>query len=113
MAIAVAGGTYTPFNAANANIGVGDGSSVFDPVQTDLQGANLYRQSVDSASQNNNTLSFTATFGTGVANFAWNEWGVFNANANGVMLTRKLEAVGTKTNSQSWQYSVTITINAT
>lgn len=57
-----------------------------------------------------NVLTFRATFATGDANFAWNEWGVFNAASAGVMLNRKVEALGTKTASQSIQLTVTVTV---
>ena len=57
-------------------------------------------------------LTFRSLFGTGDANFAWNEWGVFNASSSGTMLNRKVESLGTKTSAQSWQLTVTLTIAA-
>jgi hypothetical protein len=55
-------------------------------------------------------LTFRASFGTSEANFAWNEWGIFNAATGGTMMTRKVESLGTKTSSQSWQITTTITV---
>jgi len=59
-----------------------------------------------------NALTFRALFATDEANFTWAEWGVFNAVAAGTMMNRKVEALGTKTSAQSWQLTVTNTLNA-
>lgn len=106
------GETYTPFNASNAYLGVGDGTTAFDPSQTDLQGTNKYRKQMDGGypQRTNNVMTFQATFGPNEANFAWNEWGVFNAATGGVMMNRKLTSYGTKPSNQAWQLRVTITI---
>jgi hypothetical protein len=56
-----------------------------------------------------NVLVFRSTFATGDANFAWQEWGVFNAASAGTMMSRKVESLGTKTSAQSWQFTVTLT----
>ena len=50
---------------------------------------------------------FEATFNSGDANFTWNEWGVFNAAFGGNMLSRKVETLGTKTNTQVWVLTIT------
>ena len=115
IAAAIVGTAYNAFNNANAAIGVGDSTTAFSQAQTDLQAStNKYRQAVDATFPTiaTNVLTFQVTFGTGVANFAWNEWGVFNATSNGTMLNRKQEALGTKQNTQSWQFTVTLTCNA-
>jgi hypothetical protein len=63
-----------------------------------------------------NVLSFRSTFSTGEANFAWNEWGIWNStstsDANANLLNRKVEdpSLGTKTSAQSWQITADITI---
>jgi hypothetical protein len=57
-----------------------------------------------------NVITFRSTFATGDANFAWQEWGVFNASSAGTMLNRKVESLGTKTSAQTWQFTVTITL---
>lgn len=59
-----------------------------------------------------NVLTFRSLFASGEANFAWNEWGIFNAASAGTMMARKVESLGTKTSAQSWQMTATITINA-
>ena len=115
IAQALAGEAFTAFNNANARIGVGDSSTAFAAGQTDLQApANKLRKAMDATYPQRaaNVLTFRATFGTAEANFAWNEWGVFNAAAAGQMLNRKVESLGTKTSAQTWQLTVDLTLNA-
>ena len=112
---ALVGEAFTAFNNANARIGVGDSSTAFAAGQTDLQApANKLRKAMDATYPQRaaNVLTFRATFGTAEANFAWNEWGVFNAAAAGQMLNRKVESLGTKTSAQTWQLIVDLTLNA-
>lgn len=102
----------TPFNNANSYIGVGDSATAFAATQTDLvAGANKFRKAQDATypTTAGNVLTFRSTFGTGDANFAWNEWGVFNASTAGTMLNRKVESLGTKPGTQSWQFTTTLT----
>lgn len=106
------GASLTAFNNANAHLGVGDSSTAFAAGQTDLQAAtNKTRNPMDSTYPTGgaNVIVFRSTFATGDANFAWNEWGTFNASSAGTMLTRKVESLGTKTNTQTWQFTATIT----
>ena len=115
IAQALVGEAFTAFNNANARIGVGDSSIAFAAGQTDLQApANKLRKAMDATYPQRaaNVLTFRATFGTAEANFAWNEWGVFNAAAAGQMLNRKVEYLGTKTSAQTWQITVDLTLNA-
>lgn len=111
----VIGETVTEFNNANAHIGVGDSSTAFSATQTDLQAAsNKFRKAMDATypTRATNVLTFRATFQTTEANFAWNEWGVFNASSGGTMFNRKVESLGTKAVTQSWQFTVTLTVTA-
>lgn len=108
-----AGAGGTAFNNANSYIGVGDSTTAHAFAQTDLQAAtNKLRKAMDATYPQvaANVLTFRSTFGTGDANFAWQEWGVFNAAAAGTMMNRKVESLGTKTSSQSWQLTVTVTL---
>jgi hypothetical protein len=92
----------TPFNNANSHIGVGDSTTAFAVGQTDLVAAtNKLRKAMDSTYPSGaaNVITFRSTFGTGDANFAWQEWAVFNASSAGTMLSRKVESLGTKTNT--------------
>ena len=105
-----AGGTT--FNNANAYIGVGDSTTAFAATQTDLVAAtNKLRKAMDATYPQvaANVMTFRSTFATGDANWAWQEWGVFNAASAGTMLNRKVESLGTKTSAQTWQLTVTVT----
>lgn len=106
------GAAVTAFNNANAHIGVGDSTTAFAAGQTDLQAAsNKTRKAMDATypSGGSNVITLRSTFGTSDANFAWNEWATFNASSGGTMLNRKVESLGTKTNTQTWQFTVTLT----
>lgn len=110
-AISTATGTF--FNNANSYIGVGDSTTAFAATQTDLVAAtNKFRKAMDATYPQvaANVITFRSTFATADANFAWQEWGVFNAASAGVMMNRKVESLGTKTSAQSWQLTVTITL---
>ena len=99
----------TPF------LGVGDTTTAFAATQTDLQApTNKLRKAMDGGypTRNSGTLTFRSTFSTAEANYAWNEWGIFDAGAAGTMYGRKQEALGTKTNAQTWQLTATITVAA-
>lgn len=106
----------TPLNAANAYIGLGDSSTAFAAAQTDLQAAsNKVRVAMDATypTRSSNVLTFRSTFSTAQANFAINEFAVFNASSSGTMFSRKVDAsLGTKTSSQTWIVSVTLTVQA-
>lgn len=118
---ATADQTLTYFSNARAAIGVGDSSTAAAATQTDLQAAtNKLRKAMD-ASQPAHTdgvtsgaasITFKSTFGSTEANWAWQEWGVFNSAtaATGRMLNRKVESNGTKGSGSSWVITVTLTL---
>jgi hypothetical protein len=104
--------TPTFFTNANAHIGVGDSNTAYSAAQTDLQAStNKLRKAMDSTypQRSSNALTFKSTFASGDANFAWQEWGVFNASSSGTMLNRKVESLGTKS-SGTWVLTCTITV---
>lgn len=105
----------TLFDNTNAYVGVGDGTAAFAATQTDLQGTNKTRKGMEAGypdqSQGANVLRFKSSFGTADANYAWQEWGVFNASTAGTMMNRKVESLGTKTSAQTWEFTVDIQIN--
>ncbi len=109
-------GTPTLYTNANANMSVGDSTTAFAASQTDLQAAtNKLRKAMEATypkKNGANVMQFRSLYGTGDANFAWQEWGVFNAAAAGIMLSRKVESLGTKTSAQSWQITVDLTVVA-
>lgn len=104
-------GQGTPFNNVNARIGVGNGTAAFAVGQTDLQGASKLRKGMDAGYPTiaAPAITFKSTFAKSEANFAWNEWGVFNAASGGVMLNRVVESNGTKQSNQTWVMEVAIT----
>ena len=110
---ALIGESPTPFDEANAHIGVGDSDAAFSAEQSDLVGINTARQGMDSGypSRDGNELTFRATFGTEDANFDWEEWGIANDPSAGTMLNRAVESLGTKPDTQSWQFTTTLTVN--
>lgn len=107
------GEAVTPFNNANAHIGVGDGTAAAAATQTDLQGASKARKVMDAGYPTRGAggvLTFRSTFGTADANFAWAEWGVANHATAGTMMNRAVAANGTKANTETRQFTVTVTL---
>ena len=111
---ALCGGSFTPFDAANAHIGVGDGTESEDPSQTGLTGTNKYYKSMDTGYPtygSDRLATFRATFGADEANFAWNEWTVANGPGDEyINLNRKQESLGTKTQGSTWILTVQLRI---
>ena len=126
----VAGTTMgTKFSASNGRIGVGTSSTAAAYTQTYLQGdtgsssTTSYYQLVSGApvittSSTPPTLVFSASFGTGVANMSWQEFGTDNGSASGVYLNglaggfllfnRGVSNQGTKASGQTWTATETI-----
>lgn len=121
MLLALTGGAFTAFNAANSNLGVGD-STTANPSPntfTDLQaavnkvrvGMNATFPSVPAAGAGSNIGTWQADFGSAVANFVWNEFALFNANAGGDMLSRGVQNFGTKVSGTTWRLTYTLTLS--
>lgn len=110
----------TAFDNSNAHIGVGDSSTAAADSQTDLSATTnklrkamdaTYPQHTDSTSSAGaKSITFRATFGTSDANFAWNEWAIFNASSTGRMLNRKVESLGTKASGSTWTFTCTLSL---
>lgn len=114
-------GLATPYNNANAKIGVGDtvGATVLTDVDLHAaaNAANRWTQAMDATFPTVavGVYTFRATFATGNANFAWQEWVISNAAQTGAtaltrILNRAVASLGTKTSAQSWQFTATITL---
>lgn len=115
IATTLIGAAVTAYDNSNAYLGVGDSSTAFSAAQTDLQAAsNKLRKGMEATypSRSTNVLTLRSVFSTSEANWAWEEWAVFNASSSGTMLSRKVESLGTKLSSQTWQLTVTLTITA-
>lgn len=126
----IAGTSITnKFSATNGRIGVGTSSTAVSYTQTALQGdtggssTTSYYKLVSGAptiatGSSPPTLTFVSAFGSGVANFAWNEFGTDNYTADGVTTTglgagviffnRGQVAMGTKASGQTWTATETI-----
>jgi hypothetical protein len=119
---ATAGQALTYFNNAQSAIGVGDSTTAAAATQTDLQAAtnklrvgmdSTYPSHTDGTTSVSAAASFKSTFSTAQANYAWQEWGVFNSATAGTgrMLQRKVESLGSKTSASSWALTVTLTLS--
>ena len=104
-------GAGTTFSNANAKLGVGNGNTAFAVSQTDLQGTSKLRKAMDSGypTVSGPTVTFKSTFLPAEANFAWLEWGIFNAASGGTMLNRVVENNSTKLSNQTWILQVDVT----
>jgi hypothetical protein len=110
----------TKWSASVGRIGVGDSSTAVSYTQTDLQASsNKYYQLISGAptittSSSPATLVFAATFGTSVANYAWNEFITDEGTASNtgpvvaVCLNRGVATMGTKASGQTWTATETI-----
>lgn len=117
-------------DATHCRIGTGNSNTAATATDTDLNAAagasNRQFQLVDSAPSvgtgaSSGVCTFVATFGTGVGNYAWQEWGIDGGTASGTTVTsegnttpglcnHKVTSLGTKTSAASWVFTVTITI---
>lgn len=117
---ATAAQTLTFFNNGNAYIGVGDSTTAAAATQTDLQAATnklrkameaTYPTHTDGVVSGAASIAFRSVFASGDANFAWEEWGIFNGSTGGRMLNRKVESLGTKASGSTWTVTVTLTLS--
>lgn len=111
----VAGGSETPYNNANARLGVGDSTTAAAATQTGLQAAtNFLFKAMDASFPTAGTaqkITFRSTFGSSEANFAWQEFSADNGNTANKNLNRLVSAQGTKTSGQTWQLTLDITLS--
>lgn len=101
------------FDNTNACIGVGDSTTGFSVGQTDLQApTNKLRKGMEALypQVTGNIMIFKSVFGDTEANWAWQEWGVFQNLVGGAMLDRVVEYNGTKLSGQTWVFQVTLTL---
>jgi hypothetical protein len=118
---ATAAQSLTFFSNAQAAIGVGDSTTTAAATHTDLQAAtNKLRVAMDATFPSHTdgvvvgaaSIIFKSTFSTAQANWAWQEWAVFNSAtaATGRMLQRKVESLGTKTSASTWALTITLSL---
>lgn len=116
IASLICGGAGTPYDSANAYIGVGDSSTAAAASQTGLQAPTNKAYAGMEAGYptfgTNQQIVWRASFADGEAQFAWNEFTIENANLGlGAPLLRKVESKGTKTAGEIWELTVTVTFS--
>lgn len=124
--------SWQALDATHCRIGVGDSSTANSggpPITntTLVAASNFYFKLVDSrtvgATSAGGTVTYVATFGTSVANFAWQEWGIDGGTASAAdhgtsdtattpgIINRKVTSLGTKTSSATFVFTSTITVS--
>lgn len=121
----IGGGTSTGdqvntyFDNTNAHIGVGDSNAAEAATHTDLQASTnkvrlpmdaTYPQHTPGTNSAAASIVYRITASSGQANFAWQEFGIFNSDTAGRMLNRRVTNLGTKATG-SWVLTVTITLS--
>jgi hypothetical protein len=103
-------------DSTNGNVGVGTDSTAFAAAQTKLNpsvSGTVLLQTMDATfpSRVAEVVTTQSTFGTGVANFSWNECGLFNGPTNGTstMFDRIVIGPFSKTAAVSIVLQITIT----
>jgi hypothetical protein len=108
----ICGDSANHFNNAGTQIGVGDSNTAAAATQTDLQAAtNKTYKAMDSGypASTSQKATFKASFASGEANHAWNEW-VVKQSTSGKCLNRKVESLGTKSGG-TWVLQVDVTLS--
>ncbi|RIK41610.1 MAG: hypothetical protein DCC55_11375 [Chloroflexi bacterium] len=108
-------GTPGAFDNTNSQIGVGDSTTSESATQTGLQAStNKLYKAVEAGypQRSAQTVTWRAIFGSGDANFAWQEFTVANGNSDAaVNLNRKVSNQGTKASGQTWTLDLQITLS--
>lgn len=121
--LAIGSGSNNAYDSTGACIHVSSSTSIyatststnnFTSTSTDFQNAGATLVSTMEAtypSVSTNQITFRAVFTTDNANFAWETWGISNSTSTGAgdLLNIAPESLGTKTNSQSWQFTADVT----
>lgn len=123
----IAGEAVDPFNAAKGIVAVGNSTTAFSEVHTDLQGASKYYEDLDATpTASNGVLSAAATFGSGIAEFSWQEWAIGVASnadvtpgttlsgaggGTSILLNRKVQDLGSKGAGSTWTLQMSVTLS--
>jgi hypothetical protein len=108
----------TPFSAAYARIGVGDGNGSVPAVlatdsaltATTNKAFGVMNAGYPQAS-GTTTMVWQATFPAGTGTFAWREWVIDNGNGGGPgqIFNHKGVSLGTKSAGATWTFQVSVT----
>jgi hypothetical protein len=107
-----AGGTK--FDNTNAVLCVGTGSGAENPTDTRATFTTPVEKAMDGGFPTYGTIQkaiWQATYGSGDANQAWEEFGVLNTITTGKLMNRKISSQGTKTVGQTWELTLEITLS--
>jgi hypothetical protein len=112
----LAGTGGTKFDNTNAYIGVGDSNAAADATQTGLQAAtNKLYKAMDASYPtygSSQKVTHRSTFGSGDANWVWNEITVANGGSDAAKnLNRKVQSMGTKVSGTSWVATQEVTLS--
>jgi len=127
----ITGGGGNAFSHSNAIVGVGAGTTaaaVGDTALTDDNTSSAWYQQADSSypTQSEGVITCVATFASGNANFAWQEWcwaigggGTITAGDHlsavtstaPAMINHKVQSLGTKSSGAAWVFTGTVTLS--
>lgn len=110
----IGAGSAQVYDNAHARMAVGTGSGAGAATDTDATFTNPVWKAMDATypSRSGQVVTFQATWGSGDANQAWNEWGIDNGSVATVLLNRKAPVtLGTKSSGETWVLQVTVTIS--
>ena len=107
----IAGLSVNYFNTANTVCGIGDDSTAANSAQTDLIAAtNKTYIAADSGTptETAQALTYTFTFGTAYANYAWNEVVIKNSVSTICWDRAVPGTLGTKTSAEIWKITAVL-----
>ena len=96
-----------------AEIGVSNDTTAATATQTALQDstqAEWFAMTTGYPGTTGQQMSLKGSMGSTYALFAWGEWAVRNT-ATGILLNRKVDALGTKATGTTWTLEVTLTLS--
>jgi hypothetical protein len=109
---ATTGGTQ--WNTTNGHLGVGTSTTAAANTDTGLLAGAVYADvtSVTINGTGNTTCNWVASFASGVANQAWQEYSLSNTSLDtGKNLNRKVSSQGTKQSGQVWELTLSISLS--
>jgi hypothetical protein len=110
----VTGASSATFTNAEAQIGIGDSSTAAAANQTDLQAATnktwVGMEATYPTAGSGQAAVFRSVFGTGDANYVWNEFAVRRSTGT-LLLNRGVSSMGTKTSAGTWTATVTLSLS--
>ncbi len=110
----ICGTGATKWDNSNARLGVGNSNTAAAATQTALQGGSTEIKAMDGGYPTYGTsqkATFRATFASGEANFAWEEWSIDNGASGLKSLNRKVTSLGTKVSGTTWVFTVEVSLS--